>query len=40
MDKYPEEVQAYKSGKKKLIGFFNGEIMKETKGRINPKEMN
>jgi len=36
----PEEVEAYKNGKKKLMGFFVGQVMKKTKGRANPKMVN
>ena len=32
------EAAAYRSGKTQLLGFFMGEIMKETKGRANPGE--
>lgn len=32
----PDEVAAYKAGKKKLISFFVGQIMKVTKGKANP----
>lgn len=37
LDANPAEVEAYKGGKKKLMGFFMGQIMKETKGQANPK---
>lgn len=33
----PEEVQRYREGKKALIGFFIGQVMKESKGKANPK---
>lgn len=33
----PIEFQAYKSGKDKLLGFFVGQIMKQTGGKANPK---
>lgn len=33
----PEEVQRYREGKKALIGFFIGRVMKESKGKANPK---
>ncbi len=36
----PAEVEAYRAGKKKLMGFFVGELMKETRGRANPKTAN
>ncbi|MBI9112212.1 Asp-tRNA(Asn)/Glu-tRNA(Gln) amidotransferase subunit GatB [Maridesulfovibrio ferrireducens] len=32
----PNEVEAYKGGKKKLVSFFMGQVMKETKGQANP----
>jgi len=33
----PDKVKAYQKGKKGLIGFFMGEIMKASKGKANPK---
>ena len=36
----PEQVSAYKGGKVQLLGFFVGQVMKETKGRANPKTVN
>lgn len=36
----PEQVAAYKAGKVQLFGFFVGQVMKETKGRANPKTVN
>ncbi|MGB9731538.1 Asp-tRNA(Asn)/Glu-tRNA(Gln) amidotransferase subunit GatB [Calditerrivibrio nitroreducens] len=36
----PKEVERYKNGETKLIGFFVGQIMKETKGKANPKIVN
>ncbi|MEP2771946.1 MAG: Asp-tRNA(Asn)/Glu-tRNA(Gln) amidotransferase subunit GatB [Fulvivirga sp.] len=33
----PEKVKAYKHGKKALLGMFMGEIMKESKGKADPK---
>ncbi len=38
--RYPKEVAEYKSGKERLIGFFVGQVMKETKGKANPKLLN
>ena len=35
-----DKVADYKKGKKKLLGFFVGLAMKETKGRANPKILN
>jgi len=36
----PDEVQAYRSGKTKLLGFFVGQVMRETKGKANPQVVN
>lgn len=40
LNAYPEKVKAYRNGKKGLIGFFMGEVMKETKGKADPKKTN
>lgn len=40
VDAHPNEVEAYKNGKTNLLGFFVGQVMKETKGRANPKTVN
>ena len=37
---HPKEVESYKNGKTNLLGFFVGQVMKETKGRANPKTVN
>jgi aspartyl-tRNA(Asn)/glutamyl-tRNA(Gln) amidotransferase subunit B len=36
----PKEVEAYKNGKTKLMGFFVGQVMKATRGKANPKLVN
>jgi len=36
----PKEVQAFKNGKTKLMGFFVGQVMRETKGQANPDLVN
>ncbi len=36
----PDEVAAYQAGKKKLLGFFVGRVMKETQGKANPQMVN
>jgi aspartyl-tRNA(Asn)/glutamyl-tRNA(Gln) amidotransferase subunit B len=36
----PKEVEAYQNGKTKLLGFFVGQIMRETRGKANPKLVN
>ena len=35
-----DKVQQYKSGKEKLFGFFVGQVMKEMKGKGNPRMIN
>lgn len=40
LSKNPNEVDRYKAGEEKLLGFFVGQIMKETKGKANPKLVN
>jgi aspartyl-tRNA(Asn)/glutamyl-tRNA(Gln) amidotransferase subunit B len=35
--KYPDKFEDLKKGKKKLMGLFMGEVMKEAKGKANPK---
>ncbi len=36
----PTQVADYKGGKTKLLGFFVGQVMKETKGQANPAMLN
>lgn len=36
----PEQVNAYRSGKTKLFGFFVGQAMQATKGQANPQQLN
>ena len=36
----PKNVEAYKSGKDKLFGFFVGQVMKNSGGKANPKLVN
>ncbi len=40
VNSHPAEVESYKNGKTNLLGFFVGQVMKETKGRANPKTVN
>ena len=37
---HPDEVQAFRGGKKKLQGFFVGQLMKRTGGKADPKLAN
>lgn len=36
----PTEVEAYRAGKTKLMGFFVGQVMREMKGKANPTMLN
>jgi aspartyl-tRNA(Asn)/glutamyl-tRNA(Gln) amidotransferase subunit B len=36
----PKPVEDYKSGSEKVLGFFVGQVMKETKGQANPSKVN
>ncbi len=36
----PKEALAFRNGKSKLMGFFVGQVMKQTKGKANPKVVN
>jgi aspartyl-tRNA(Asn)/glutamyl-tRNA(Gln) amidotransferase subunit B len=35
---HPDKVKAYRQGKKGLLGFFMGEVMKRSKGQAEPKK--
>ena len=35
----PDEVARYRDGKKALIGFFIGQVMKQSKGKANPQQV-
>tara|TARA_B100001123_G_scaffold435230_1_gene563294 strand:- start:1616 stop:3070 length:1455 start_codon:yes stop_codon:yes gene_type:complete len=36
----PTQLNQYKLGKEKLLGFFVGQVMKESKGKANPEQVN
>jgi aspartyl-tRNA(Asn)/glutamyl-tRNA(Gln) amidotransferase subunit B len=36
----PDQLSKYKSGKDKLFGFFVGQVMKASKGKANPAQVN
>lgn len=36
----PNQVEQYRAGKTKVLGFFVGQVMKETGGKANPKQVN
>ncbi|MCG8383267.1 MAG: Asp-tRNA(Asn)/Glu-tRNA(Gln) amidotransferase subunit GatB [Gammaproteobacteria bacterium] len=36
----PEQVEQFKAGKAKVMGFFVGQVMKASKGKANPQQIN
>jgi aspartyl-tRNA(Asn)/glutamyl-tRNA(Gln) amidotransferase subunit B len=40
LSNFPTEVEEFLNGKEKVLGFFIGKIMQETKGKANPKIVN
>ncbi len=40
LKKHPQEVESYRSGKKGLLGFFVGQVMRETRGQASPQVVN
>jgi aspartyl-tRNA(Asn)/glutamyl-tRNA(Gln) amidotransferase subunit B len=36
----PEQAAQYRSGKDKVFGFFVGQVMKASKGKANPQQVN
>jgi aspartyl-tRNA(Asn)/glutamyl-tRNA(Gln) amidotransferase subunit B len=40
LDANPGQVDAYRGGKEGLLGFFVGQVMKETQGKADPKVVN
>jgi len=36
----PDQVDQLKSGKDKVLGFFVGQVMKQTQGKANPQQVN
>ncbi len=40
LDENPAEVEKYRSGKKKVFGFLVGQVMRQTRGKANPKMVN
>ena len=39
-EKNPKEAERYRAGETKLLGLFVGKVMKESKGKANPKTAN
>jgi aspartyl-tRNA(Asn)/glutamyl-tRNA(Gln) amidotransferase subunit B len=40
VDANPKQLAEYRSGKDKLLGYFVGQVMRETKGQANPQVLN
>jgi aspartyl-tRNA(Asn)/glutamyl-tRNA(Gln) amidotransferase subunit B len=40
VEENPDAAEKFRAGKTQLMGFFVGEVMKATKGKANPKEVN
>lgn len=40
IQQFPDQAAEYKAGKEKLLAFFVGQIMKQTKGQANPEQIN
>jgi len=38
--RFPEEVERFRKGEERLMGFFVGQVMKETRGKADPKLVN
>ncbi len=38
--RHPHQLAEYKAGKDKLFGFFVGQVMKASGGKLNPKQLN
>ena len=36
----PQQLQQYRDGKEQLLGFFVGQVMKASKGKANPGQVN
>jgi aspartyl-tRNA(Asn)/glutamyl-tRNA(Gln) amidotransferase subunit B len=40
LDNNPKQVEQYRGGQEKLLGFFVGQVMKATQGKANPQQVN
>ena len=40
INKNPDQLEKYLSGKDRLFGFFVGQVMKASQGKANPKQVN
>ncbi|HIN73715.1 MAG TPA: Asp-tRNA(Asn)/Glu-tRNA(Gln) amidotransferase GatCAB subunit B, partial [Gammaproteobacteria bacterium] len=40
LEQNQSQLEKYKSGKEKLFGFFVGQVMKASRGKANPEQVN
>ena len=40
LSEHAKQVEAYRGGKEGVLGFFVGQVMRETQGKANPKVVN
>jgi aspartyl-tRNA(Asn)/glutamyl-tRNA(Gln) amidotransferase subunit B len=40
MEANPKQVEQFRAGREKLMGFFVGQAMKATQGKANPQQLN
>jgi aspartyl-tRNA(Asn)/glutamyl-tRNA(Gln) amidotransferase subunit B len=40
LSEHPQEIEQYRGGKEKVLGFFVGQVMKQSRGKANPKVVN
>ena len=40
VDEHPEQVAELRAGKARLVGFFVGQVMRETRGKADPRQVN
>jgi aspartyl-tRNA(Asn)/glutamyl-tRNA(Gln) amidotransferase subunit B len=40
LDNNPRQIEQYRGGQDKLFGFFVGQVMKATRGKANPAQVN
>jgi len=40
LEESPQQLQEYRSGKERLLGYFVGQVMQKTQGKANPQQVN
>ena len=40
LDSSPQQIEQYRGGQQKVLGYFVGQVMKATQGKANPKQVN